>query len=58
MGEWPLDPHLGAFVEMPEPESVASDRAKFSPNESNRSAVSRRRAIKLVWDRDSRTSFS
>jgi hypothetical protein len=58
MGEWPLHPHLGAFVEMPEPENVTSDRAEFSREESNRSAAFRRRAIKLVWDRDAQTSFS
>ena len=53
MGEWPLRPGLGAFVEAPEADSFCVLKSHGSSLEtSDQHAALRRRVIRLVWKRE------
>ena len=50
-GEWPRNPGLAAFVEVPEPEGAMFTRREPMPAQSCWEAALRRQSFKLVWDR-------
>jgi hypothetical protein len=52
MREWPLQPGLGAFVEVFAPDFATFTGSELSAEISNWQAAVRRRTFKVVWERD------
>jgi hypothetical protein len=53
-GEWPRNPGLAAFLEVPEPEGAMFTGREPEPAASFWEAAMRRQSLKLVWDRGRR----